>query len=74
MQPRLPEKGLKRLEIIGKPWPFLNFFHTAFSAWKRPKSGCVDDVYSSLVSAKEKLATIALLTVLEEGLRKFLRL
>ena len=44
--------------------------HTAKSLWRRSKFDCV----SSLISVKEKQATIAHFDALEEGLGKFLKL
>ena len=48
--------------------------HTAKSTWGRSKFDCVNGVKSSLVSVKEKQATIAHFSVLEKGLGKFLKL
>ena len=46
----------------------------ALATWRRSKFGSEDGVKSSLVSVKEKQATIAHFNVLEEGLEKFLKL
>ena len=46
----------------------------ALAAWRRSKFGSEDGVQSSLVSIKEKQATIAHLSAVEDGLGKFLKL
>ena len=48
--------------------------HIAKSAWRRSKFGSEDGVQSSLVSVKEKQATIAHFSAVEDGLGKFLKL
>ena len=46
----------------------------ALAAWRKSKFGSEDGVLSSLVSVKEKQATIAHFSVVEEGLGNFLKL
>ena len=46
----------------------------ALAVWRRSKFGSKDGVKSSLVSVKEKQATINCFRVLKEGLEKFLKL
>ena len=48
--------------------------HTAKFAWRRTKFGSEDGVSSSLVSVKQKQATIAYFSAVENGLGKFLKL
>ena len=47
---------------------------TAKSAWGRSKFDCVDGVQSSLISAKEKQATISHFSAVEDGFGKVLKL
>ena len=46
----------------------------ALAAWRTSKFGSEDGVQSSLVISKEKQATIAYFSAVEEGLGKFLKI